>query len=189
MTGPIAFTSTPFPLLPDVCDGVDAFSDTATTTDANFAKVNTYFGGRGSASTFMQAPMNYGNTNLNGTGEMVYSAAQWPALTFTVPTGCLGVLLALHVGITANDSTNTLVSVYPQITGAGLRVPIDARMLEVMATGAFFCGTRTLLITGVDLVVGGQVSLRPVLTWTGATGVGSTSVDRGSIQATILRGL
>ena len=186
MTGPITFDPTPHPTLPDICDGVDAFADTANTSGVNFGRVNGYVGGRGNASAFLYAPQTTPVMSIAGTGDIALTPTYWAPFVVTVPPGCLGMLLVMRAAINATDSMATLVALFASITGSGLRVPADGRHLELMCTGAFFIGARSMLLLGTDLVPGGQVTINVTL---GRNAAGSVSnVQGGALQGTLFRG-
>ena len=188
MSGPITYDPMPNPTLADACDGVDAFSDVATVADANFDRVNAFYAGRGNRATFIQTNLTANSGPLPGSGDSNLNA-KWPPLTFTVPTNCLGVLLMIRANLVAVEGTSNLLNVFTVISGAGLRVPVEGRLLEIMCTGAFFNGGRSLLIRGVDLVAGGQVKVEMWCGRNAAGGGGNTHVDGGWLQGLILRGV
>lgn len=184
MTGPIAYDPMPAPTLADPSDGVDAFADVASVGAVNFAKVNTYLGGRGNRATFTQTSLAAGTGGLSGTGDV--RLVNWPRCTFTVPAGCLGVMITLRVMLFAVDSQSSLVGAYAVLSGAGLRVPVEPRLLEVLCTGAFLNGARSMVIRGPDLIAGQAVNIDP---WGGWNAAGpNTHIDYGSLQVLIFKG-
>lgn len=164
MTSPIGFSTMFYPRLDDDADGVLPEQTNADTAAANFALINAYFA-RNPTRVFairnVQA-INLLNPLPNDGSWQPYTTAQWPPLTFTLPTSTIAMLVTVSAQIYANVDGAQAACTY-RIAGAGLPAGAGPYETALWAGGGHAYGSRTTMLCapGATLVSGKSVTITP----------------------------
>jgi hypothetical protein len=185
MTLPIAFTATPHDLAGDNADAADAFGQVATTTDANFNKIN----------AFMQAQIPLiGQSVMAGTfpGGTVavtnawtaFGGAVWPAVTLTPPVRCQGLLVGLGAFIEQLSADGRWVGVSWQITGGSSYDNNRPHKVMLIANGHI--GVSRFNVIPASELTGGSITLTPWYKVNGTTDGADLYISQGVLTVLAL---
>lgn len=185
MSSPIAFTPTPKDALNDNADAQDYWGQVATTTDANFEKINAWWRGnvpKVYRSLYNSSPASYA---LNAYTD--YPNANWAALTVPIPTAVSVVLIFCGASVNYTGPVGTWFTTACRVSGATSFV-IASEATRVMAYGDNRqVHTPMTAIPAAQLTPGGNLVITPqYFNATGsATALGS-SVSAGHLSAIVL---
>lgn len=157
MTLPIAFTPTPADVGTDNADAEDAFTQVATVTNANFAKVNTYL--RAQIPVFGQT-VQTGTITTGTAGVWVTVGANWPALAITLPARVQSVMITIGATMDSWSALNFIGASF-ELTGA-TSIP-SGRQDErrILVQDGRIETSRTLTYPGSSFTGGGVLTVTP----------------------------
>lgn len=164
MTLPIDFAPTPVTENHDPADAEDAFGDVATTTDANFAKINTFL--RGDVAAVYASTQTTALTQpVTGRAFTAYPPEHWAPLSVQVPLRCSGLMIGVGArGLCDGGLAPGWLGVSFNVTGATSWVVNPAFRMLLVAGQWLSCGVSAC-IRGDELTPGGTVTITPTYYW------------------------
>lgn len=156
MTLPIVFTATPHDATTDNADAADAFGQVATTTAANFEKINAHLVARRPS---------FGTTKLGVTPTLTADAvwhdfpSGWDPLILAVPAKPAHMLISIGAFV-AFDMVSTSIYVSFRVSGAGAYAH-DVSYTAVGGRVAGVCLSRSAIIPASYLTPGTNVTVTP----------------------------
>lgn len=159
MTLPIPFVTTPVADSAEPADAEDSFGSTATTTDANFEKIN----------AFLRAEV-YQVATSDQTGEpetyttnawTAFTSDLWAPISVMLPTRCTGLMIGVGARMYHDDpeSASRLYLSFA-ITGA-VTYSLNEHYRCMLADKQWLSGSVVVTLTGSELTPGGTVIITP----------------------------
>ena len=164
MTGPVTFTPTPNPTLPDPCDGFDAFDKLADVTDANFELLRNHLTMRQPVGVHYFGtlqPAMFGPVNGSVGGWTNMPANIWPPYTFTVPANPLALICKIYSHLNGREAYWSHMQVGCSLTGPGIPGGLSESYSAVAARNILAMMGKVSMALGSELVGGGQITVQP----------------------------
>ena len=177
MTLPV-YTPTPFETDGSNADAEEGFGAVATTTDANFAKVNTYMTTR-QDPVFVRsyATGSFYNYSMPASTWFTIPAGSFPPLNIVIPTRPAGLLVTLGATMYHNVGDNYYFFAASFQLSGGTTAVVDHNEVRLIAGRSTICSSVSFFAPPNTLTPGGTVTVTPIALHNGAAGNYGTEVQ------------
>jgi hypothetical protein len=183
--GPIPFLKTPAALASQVADAQSSWSALASTTDQNFALINSWLTNGHPWPAVWHTRLT-GQFNPPSQTDWTDVGATWPPISFPIPQGIRALLIIMSAQLETNPAKMNYVAVGAEMSDPGFTAVAPPEWTEVSSSGTRVGLSRWLVWPTGGMAVGQTATLTPVYRQTGVMTPINAHITVGDLYAIVL---